>query len=224
MAQKISRKALKHDEFVEAAFDYGQWLEKHWPAVAVGVGAILVVLLAYAGYQWWGGRAEARSETNLTQGLALYAAGDRLDQALSTFQKAAGTTAAGQVAQFYVGATQLRMGQAKQAAASLDRAAVSASSRSLADTARALEAEAYRRAGDLDKAAGIWRTLAQAQDGVFPPAEARVRLGDVLQAQGKTDEAKQAWREAASGSPDDPAALEARQKLGEGAGTGAALQ
>ena len=29
MAKKITQKELKHDEFVEAAFDFGHWLEEN---------------------------------------------------------------------------------------------------------------------------------------------------------------------------------------------------
>ena len=38
MAKRIPKEDLKHDEFVEAAFDFGRWLEEHWAKVALSVG------------------------------------------------------------------------------------------------------------------------------------------------------------------------------------------
>ena len=42
MARRITRKSMKQDEFVEAAFDAGEWLEENWRIVVIalaGVGA-----------------------------------------------------------------------------------------------------------------------------------------------------------------------------------------
>ncbi len=53
MARRISRKSMKQDEFVAAAFDAGEWLEKNWKSVALAiVGVLAAVLLVYAWMVW----------------------------------------------------------------------------------------------------------------------------------------------------------------------------
>jgi TolA-binding protein len=91
------------------------------------------------------------------------------------------------------------------------------------DSSRAMAAEAYEEAGDLEKAASVWRALADDPGAVYPPDLALLRLGDVKSRQGKTQEATAAWREALARFPQGPAATEAQQRLGTGPAAPGAL-
>ena len=51
MAQRISRKELKHDEFVEKAFDFGEWLEENWKTAAGYAGLAAVLIVAILGWR-----------------------------------------------------------------------------------------------------------------------------------------------------------------------------
>ena len=224
MAQRISRKELKQqDEFVEVGFDLLAWVEQHRSTVlAVGGGflGLLVLVGAWTAIT----RMQERSASKLlSEGLALYtkagepgAAADALEQARKKFAEAKGSTAAGEVAAFYEGAAALRQGKAAEAAPLLEKAAQDADTRTVVDSARAMAAEAYEEAGDLEKAAGLWRALADDPGAVYPPDMALLRLGDVRSRQGKTDEATAAWREALARAPQGPAASDAQQRLGTG--------
>jgi TolA-binding protein len=114
------------------------------------------------------------------------------------------------------GAAALRQGKAAEAAPLLEQAGKNADTRTVMDSARAMAAEAYEEAGDLEKAAGLWRALSDDPGAVYPPDMALLRLGDVRSRQGKTDEATAAWREALARAPQGPAAAEAQQRLGTG--------
>jgi tetratricopeptide (TPR) repeat protein len=224
VAQRISRKELKQqDEFQEVGFDLLEWVEKRRSTV-IAVGGGFLGLVALVGL--WTGISRMReggAEKTLTEGLALYAkagqAGapaDALEQARKKFAEAKGGTSAGEVAAFYEGAAMLRQGKAKEAAPLLEKAADGAETRTVMDSARAMAAEAYEEAGDLEKAASVWRALADDPGAVYPPDMALLRLGDVKSRQGKTEEATAAWREALARSPQGPAATEAQQRLGTG--------
>lgn len=222
MAQRISRKDLKQqDEFVEAGFDFLAWVEKHRATVlAVGAGFLGIFVLVAL----WTvvSRMQDRSAQKLvSEGMALYtkagqpgAPPDALQQARQKFAEAKGGTPAGQVAAFYEGAAALRQGQAAQAGPLLEKAAEGADTRTVADSARAMAAAAYEEAGDLEKAAALWRALSDDPGAVYPPDLALLRLGDVRSRQGKADEATAAWREALARAPQGSAAAEAQQRLG----------
>ena len=224
MAQRISRKELKQqDEFVEVGFDLLEWVEKHRPTV-LAVGGGFLALVALVGL--WTGISRMRqsgAEKTLHEGLSLDgkagqpgAPADALEQARKKFAEAKGGTPAGEVAAFYEGAAMLRQGKAKEAAPLLEKAADAADTRTVMDSARAMAAEAYEEAGDLEKAASVWRALADDPGAVYPPDMALLRLGDVKSRQGKTEEATAAWREALARAPQGPAATEAQQRLGTG--------
>jgi TolA-binding protein len=226
VAQRISRKQLKQqDEFVEAGFDLLAWVEKHRSLVLAVGGGLLALFLIAALWSVISRMQERSAQKLLAEGLALYtkagqpgSAPDTLPQARQKFAEAKGGTAPGEVAAFYEGAALLREGKAAEAAPLLEKAAGDADNRTVMDSARAMAAEAYEEAGNLDKAAEIWRALSDDPGAVYPPDMALLRLGDVKSRQGKTDEATAAWREALARAPQGSAAAEAQQRLGTGPG------
>jgi TolA-binding protein len=221
---------MKQDEFIEAAFDAGAWIEKHWRTVAAGVGAALALVLIVVAWNWFGGRRDAEVEQLLSEGLYFYsgpqdvsgaaaktgAGGGRYSEALPLFEKAARlgkSSARGQVAKFYQGASLLRLGRAAEAAPILDEVSRSSSDRPLVDAARGMMAEAYAKAGDVEKASAAYRKLADEPGAAFPPDYALLQLSRVLEEHGKAQEARQVLQEIVTKYPQGPAIAEAKARL-----------
>lgn len=231
MAQRISRKEIKHDEFVETGFDVVAWLEEHRRTVLQVGGALLAVGVLIGAWSVWRNYRQDSARRLLGQGLTTYeqALGRReaapggavpaapdagaLRRASSLFEQAAGAGRAGEVAAFYRGAAELRLGNADRAATLLEEASRDASSPLLEGTARALAAEAHAQAGRPDRAIEILRGLSTASGAAFPPDYALLRLGDLLQRQGKTAEAVNAWRRIVTEFPQGGMASEAQTRL-----------
>ncbi|MBZ5638794.1 MAG: tetratricopeptide repeat protein [Acidobacteriia bacterium] len=230
MARRISRKSMKQDEFIEAAFDAGAWIEKHWRTVAAGVGAALALILIVVAWSWWSGRRSDEVERLLSEGLYLYSGpedtsgaaakapsgGGRYAEALPLFEKAArlgANSARGRVAEFYQGASLLRLGRTAEATPILEEVAGTAQDRPLADAARGMTAEAYAKAGDVDKAAAAYRKLAEEPGAAFPPDFALLQLSRVLDDHGKGQEARLVLQEIVTKYPQGSAATEARTRL-----------
>jgi tetratricopeptide (TPR) repeat protein len=224
MARRITRKSMKQDEFIEAAFDAGAWIERHWRTAAAGVGAALALVLIVLAWNWFAGRQKDEVEQLVSQGLYLYsgtqeAGGGRYSEALPVFEKAArlgGKSARGQVAKFYQGATLLRLGRAAEAAPILEEVSQSSSDRPLADSALGMMAEAYAAAGNLEKATAAFRKLAEQSGATFPPDYALLQLARALQDHGKAQEARQVLQEIVTKYPQGPAVAEAKARLEPG--------
>ncbi len=223
MAQKITRKALKHDEFVEAGLDAGEWLEEHWRAVAAGTGAVLAVVLLVVGWNWWSENRQARAGRIAAEGFALLepaksetgGGGDPV-AASAKFEEAAkmaGRSPLGDVARTYRAVSLLRAGRAEEAVPLFEAVAGSTDDPVLRGTARALLADALEASGSADRAAEVLRELAEAPDPVYPPEIALVRLGDIRARQGRGEEARRAWQDVLTRYPESAASTEARQRL-----------
>jgi TolA-binding protein len=229
MARRISKQRMKHDEFIEVAFDAGAWIEKHWRTVAACVGAALALVLIVAGWSWWSGRRDTEVARLVSEGLYLYSgqqdasagagqsvSAGRYAEALPLFEKAARLgkrSPRGRVAEFYRGASLLRLGRAVEAIPVLEDVAGSASDRPLADAARGLVAEAYAKAGDVEKAAAAYRKLSETAGAAFPPDVALLQLARVYEDRGRARDARQVLQEIISKYPQGSAAAEARTRL-----------
>jgi tetratricopeptide (TPR) repeat protein len=230
MARRVSRKSMKQDEFIDGASEAMAWIEKHWRSVAAGVGAAIVLVLIVAAWSWWAGRRDAEAGRLLSEGIYLYsgqqsdpaaasqgASGTgRYAEALPLFEKAANLakrSARGRVAEFYRGATLLRMGRSAEALPILEEVAASAGDRPLADSARGMLAEAYGKAGDIEKAAAQYRKLADEPGAAFPPDMALLQLSRVYEDHGRTQEARQVLQEILTKYPQGSTGAEAKSRL-----------
>ncbi len=228
MAQKITRKNLKQDKFIEATFDMGEWVEKHWKTVVTAVGAALVVVVVVALGVWWHQRSQAEVEQSLSRGLDLIGAtqaGDagntgaaRYGDALPLFEQAAkrgAGTGPGEVAAFYEGSTLLRLGRAREAVSALEGVVSKGRNAALVESARWLLAEALVAAGESDKAVALYRKIADEPAAIYPPDMALLQMGKVLSREGKAAEARQTWEDLLAKYPQSASAAEARALLQE---------
>jgi len=223
MAQKITRKDLKHDEFVEAGMDAGQWLEAHWRTVAAGAAVVLAFVLLFVGWSWWSENRQAEAGRLAAEGFALLAppqagAASVVDPAAAAvkFEEAAasaGGSPLGAVARTYRAVALLRAGRAAEAVPLLEAVAESAEDPVLRGTARALLADAFEASGNADRSAEVLRELADAVEPVYPADMALLRLGEVRARQGRVEDARRAWEDLLSRYPESAASGQARQLL-----------
>jgi len=235
MARKVTRKALKHDEFVEAAFDFERWIEEHWMPLAAVAGIAAALTLAVWGWSWWNGRVHAETARMLGEGLdgiratdgSTPPAGDiasRYGAALAAFEKAAkhapGSPAGG-VAVFYQGAALLKLGRASEAIVVLEPLPTSAEG-FLGDAARAELAWAYAHAGQTDRAVSAWKDLAARSDADYPPDLALYHAAAILSGAGRGEEARAVLQDLTTRFPQGPAFQDASKLLTKVGGTVAA--
>lgn len=205
MSDKITRKSLKHDEFVEAAFDFERWLEVNWKPVAAGVSAVIVVALVIWGLVATGRGKTERASRELSEGIAklLPAPGAdapptndlsaRYAAALPSFEKTAESasgTAAGRTAAFYRGAALVRLGRAAEAVPVLEGVTGSGADDMVASLARAKLAEALTATQQTDRAVSTWKELAETTGSYYPRDLALYWQADTLFRAGRMDEAK----------------------------------
>jgi len=197
MAERITQKKLKHDEFVEAAFDFEQWIEAHWkPVAGVAAGIVAVGLIAY-GWVAFSKSANARSAAQLGEVLGKVdaaagtpaATAGAWSAAMPTLEQVAksGSDAA-QTAEFYRGVALAQAGKLDEAMPVFE--SVHARGGVLGDLAQAKLAWAYAEKGQTDRAIETWKAIAADTESVVPPDVALYHEADLLAGQGKAAEAK----------------------------------
>lgn len=226
MAQKMTRKELlKQDDFVEAAPDIIDWLQHHKSRIVQVGGSLLAIAAVFLAWNVWAERNAKASSKLLADGLRALdpaptattpAPQPRLDAALAAFEEAAsrgGSRPQGLVAAYYRGVALTRLGRPGDAVPILRDLVSRADNRLLADSARAMLAQALEGSGETDAAAEILRGLSREPDASFPADVALVRLGKLLARQGKSAEARQTLQEALSRFPQSASTVEARAAL-----------
>lgn len=226
MARRISRKQLKHDEFVEAAFDFGHWLEENSMLVLKWVAGVVLVALAIVVWQFNARQNRRERAELLAQGMQQYEQAEEqsfedpavLQQALGTFDEvseSAGGSATGQVARFYRGAALFRLGRLDEATAALEEVAGSSSAPpTLGGTAQALLARVHVAAGRPDQAVSLLTAELERSDPLIPEDQALLELGRIHEDAGRPGQAREAWQRILDDLPQSAAAIEARQLLG----------
>lgn len=225
MAQKTSRKELlKDDVVVESSAEIADWLEKHKPQLIRGLAAFGALVVVVGAWTFWSASSRKEAQRRFDEGLRLLrppasqgAPGTpKPAEALSAFETAAAkgrNAPIGLAARYYHAVCLLELGRGAEAVPLLEKVAGSAKAGALADSARALLAQAHESAGSPDKAEVLWRELAAATDGTFPADVALLRAGQVLQRQGKTDDARRTFQEVVTRFPQGSASAEARAAL-----------
>ncbi len=227
MTERISRKSLKHDEFLEAAFDLERWFEKNWRPVAAAAGALIAVTLLVSGWFWWSGRKAGEVAILLGDGLGkLEETGDPATLyagALPSFEKAAREGAGserGRAAAFLQAASLVRLGRASDAVTILEPLAREGGV--VGDLARAKLAAALAAAGQTDRAVAAWKDLSSLAESTYPPDLALLYAAQLLEQSGRGDEAKAVIQDLLAKHPQGPANADAQKLLSELTGGAAA--
>jgi predicted negative regulator of RcsB-dependent stress response len=225
MSKKITQKQLKHDEFVEAAFDFGLWMEEHWASVLKWVGAGVVIVLLVVAWSAWSKKGLADAKSRLALGIDQYKASeatgfsdvDSLNAALKRFDEVAkdlGSRPPGQLVQFYRGATLFQLDRLDEAKTTLTGVVEQTeASETVGATARVMLARVEAAAGRPDEAVALLQALVESADPAVPPARVLLEIGRIHEAAGRHDEARKQWERVVSEYPQSVAMSEARTLL-----------
>jgi predicted negative regulator of RcsB-dependent stress response len=233
---RITRKEIKHDEFVDSTWRIVERLEENIKPIIFGAVAIVAVVAIVLGIATWqkararaGADLLARAQAALTGPIAsqdapqpeaayspTFASQDqRYEEALTRLETAAeeGGGAAGRLATFLRGVALLEAGRAEEALAPLEAAVDQlGEDASIGGSVRARLAQAHIETGQLEAAAEIWRNLAD-EDGSFPGDLALLELGGVHEARGDTAAARAAYNELIEVYADSPLRSQAEERL-----------
>ncbi len=227
-----TRHALKKDKFAQAAASSASWVSGHrsgvlrWVIVAVAALILTVGALIY-----WNIRSTAAdtalgaamdtynaplAQPGLPVGNGIYATtADRTKAANSQFAAVAkdyGWLAQGTKARYFVGITDMEMGQNSSAETEL-KAASGSWDRNLANLAKVALAGLYRQTARDAQAIDIYNALiAKPSETVSAPV-AQLDLADLYVAEGKQDLARALWAKVKDADKEGAAGTLAAQKL-----------
>jgi predicted negative regulator of RcsB-dependent stress response len=225
VAKKITQKSLKRDEFIDAAFDFGNWLEQNWAKVAKWLLAGFVAVTTIVAWSAYSRHSRAQLQDFLAQGIHLYEDAEAddfadsagLSTALETFDDAArrgGSGATGTLARFYRGSTLFHLGRHDEAVTSFQEVVEkSGPGDTLGDTARIMLARVYVAAGRSDEAIQLLQSVAEQEDPIVPPELALLELGRIHEETGDSEEARRTWQRVVDDHPLTVSASEARRLL-----------
>ncbi len=215
----------KKDEFLEAAFDLGQWFETHWRTVLRGAGIFFVAAVVVAAIFGWKQHRVAQATTALEAGTADFKRAaaaqfgdvEALADALIHFEDAeakAGRSVPGPLATYYRGVTLFRLGRTEEAVTALEGFVTQASGEHPLDWAgRALLAQLHADAGNTEGAIALLEEVTGA-DSAYPVEQALLQLGIVQQSAGNTSAARKNWQRVVDDFAASSSAREALQLLG----------
>jgi len=223
VAKKITQKSLKHDEFIDAAFDFGHWLERNWATALKWVVATILLVVGTVVWVAYSRHRNVQLGNALAHGIHLYedaedaGASDpaSLTSALETFDVAArrrGPT--GELARFYQGSTLYRLGRFDEAASKLEElVADSPAEETLGATARIMLARVHVAGGQSEKAIVLLESLVDQEQPVVPPDLALLELGRIHSEAGNPQQARVLWQRIVDEFPLTVSAPEARLLL-----------
>jgi tetratricopeptide (TPR) repeat protein len=224
MARKITRKELKQDEFVEAAVDFGKWLEDNWPRVLRWVAAVAAVVLIVVAWTAYSRHKRTEAELRLSSLLADY---DRqetegfedpaeLETLLADLDEvadaASGSPAA--VAHLYRGSALYQLERYDEAEAELQDAISDADKRgTLYPTANAVLANVYEAMGRVDEAVALLDGLLDEAVPSVPQDQLLLQTGLIYERAGRSEEARERLQRVTDEYANTAAAGEARRLL-----------
>ena len=223
MARRITQKELKHDEFIEVAFDFGHWIEENWPVVLKWLVVAAVVVLGIVGWMAYASSNAKKTRTLLAEGISQYQKSDRegftnanaASGMLETFQEVSrrgGGSESAEVAGFLEGATLFRLGRLDEAASVLG-AACSDPTDTICASSQMLLARVHADAGRVDDAVAVLQALAGHDSPVVPADRALLEMGRLQSNAGRADEARRIFQRIVNEFPLSGSAAEARELL-----------
>ena len=224
MARKITQKELKQDEFVDAAVDFGKWLENNWPKVLRWVAVVAVVAVAVLAWTAYSRHNREEAELRLSAVLATY---DRLEtkgftdageleSVLADLDDVAGSAGAASsaVAHLYRGSALFQLERYEEAEQALQAAISRADDGStLYATSNSVLANVFEATGRTDEAIGVLDELLDGDESLVPKDQALLQTGMIYERAGRTAEARERWERVTDEYANSPAAGEARRLL-----------
>jgi len=214
---RITKKKLKQpDEFITLTEKSFIFVRQHLKPIAVGAGAVVVVLLAFLGYGWWSSAQENRAAVKFQSAIELYQKAmnapregtsaefkgvlQNLDELLGQFPR----TSSGKIALLYKGNIHLRLGEFQEAIQNYE-ALLGKSGLEEVYASFAMEGLGYAYEGkkEDEKALQAFRKVIEKGEA-FQAAETYLNIGRLCEKLGRNGEALesyQAYLKSAKGSP-----------------------
>ncbi len=233
---RLDRKKIKQDEFVDWTMRLFQHMEENPRPYVLGAIAVIVAIVGGFGLHAWSrhraeeaadlfARAQAALEAPLARDEAprpddpyrptFASPEERLAEALERLEAAeSAPTPLGDLALWLHGQALLEQGKAEDAVAEMREAADRlGDDPTMGGPVKASLAKALAAAKKFDESAALWEALTDAESG-YPGDLAWEGLAKVREAKGDTEGAKEAWQQVLDLYPESPVAAAARLALG----------
>lgn len=237
MSDRISRKEIKHDKFVDEMESAYVVARRNKPIVFGSIAAVLILIVALVGWSFWASRQEAKAQQRLAEAIEIMEAPlaqpdegapaegsyrteeEKVAKAEPIFREIteqySGRNAA-EVASLYLARLEVERGELAPAAEKYqafikqhpDHLLAQAASVSLYDVRIAL-GQSGEVITDLEK------DVAAADEGL-PNDVALTLLARAYEAAGDQQKSRDAWQRVVNEYPDSPYTLEAQRKLFRG--------
>ena len=216
----------QQDEFLEAAFDFGHWLEKHWKALLRYIGIVLAVGVLVAAFFGWQRSQAAKARKDLAVGasafekaaVAQFTDFEALADALAAFEAAearVGNSSPGPLATYYRGATLYRLGRKDEAIEALESFVAGATGDESLDWAgTALLATLLADGGNSARAVEVLEAVA-GEGSSYPMDQVLVQLGRIHQDAGDETTARASWQRVVDEFAQSAYAREAQELLAD---------
>jgi tetratricopeptide (TPR) repeat protein len=229
-----TKKALKHDQFIDTTNQSIEWASEHRRSViitsAIALAALLIVV---GGVFFYNSRA---TQASVALGAAMQAyqtplaepgqpvppgvktfpsASERAKAANQLFMAAAdkyGMTPDGKVARYFGGLTYMEEGQNPSAESTLKQVAAGWNG-DLAALAKLALAQLYRQTGRDSQAIDLYNELTAKPTTTVPAGLAQLQLAELYESQSKPELAKKIYAQLKDKDPKGPAGMMAAQKL-----------
>ena len=239
--KSTERHKLKEDEFARSMARARQTLESRQRDITLAIVAVVVVLVAVAGYAWWRQARTASANTALASAMAVHespviapaapAPGSpiplqqpgtfpteraKLEAALPRFLDAAErypTTDAGIAARYHAAATLAELGRHSEAEQRYQEVIDRAGGRIYARTARLGLADVQVAQGKYDNAIAIYTELSRDSGSPLPVDGILMQLGRAYAKAGKPEDAARAFNRVVEEFPQSAYATDARREM-----------
>jgi TolA-binding protein len=234
--KRTERHHLKENELVQFANRTREAIDARQREVGVAAIAVIIVSIAAIGYFAWQSRVEGRAGALLVEAIIVSDARvgpppapgtpatgpsfptdrEKHEAAAAKFKAVADqypSSDAGLFARYREGATQMALGNTKEAAAAYQQVIDRAGSKLYGQMARLGLAEAQTREGQYDSAINTYKGLADNKDGPLPVDGILMQLGRTYLEAGKATEAQQTFNRVVEEFPESPFSGDARKEL-----------
>jgi tetratricopeptide (TPR) repeat protein len=240
-----TKKALKHDQFVDTTNQSLEWAKDNRQSVILTGGIVLAaVIVIVVGMVIYNSRANQASVAfgaamqayqtptaapgeTVPPGIKTYASvAERAKAANELFMGVAdkySMTPDGKVSRYFAGLTYMEEGQNGPAESTLKQVAGGWNS-DLAGLAKLSLAELYRQTGRDPQAIDLYNELTAKPTNTVPPGLAQLQLAELYESQGKPEMAKKIYAQLKDKDAKGPAGQLAAQKLNPTPAGGPAIQ
>ncbi len=234
--KRTERHHLKENELLQFANRTREVIDARQREVGVAAIAVIIVSIAVIGYFAWQSRVEGRAGALLADAIIVSDARvgpppapgtpatgpsfptdrEKYEATAAKFKAVADqypSSDAGLFARYREGATQMALGNSKEAAAAYQQVIDRAGSKLYGQMARLGLAEAQARDGQYDSAINTYKGLADNKDGPLPVDGILMQLGRTYLEAGKATEAQQTFNRVVEEFPESPFSGDARKEL-----------